>query len=58
MKTRITLIAENDKSIPNGYTKEDMEKAIRLIWEIIAEGLMEMSGGERCYIEKAELIEE
>ena len=56
MKTRIVLIAENDNPIPEGYSREEVEDLLIKTWKLIAASLSH--GGDHCYIESAELVEE
>ena len=57
MKIRVVLITENDKPIPDGYSKEDMELATKYVWDYVIQQ-MANSVGDKAYVESVELVEE
>jgi hypothetical protein len=55
MKIRVTLMTENDKPLPEGVSKEQMEERTAMAWDIM---LKLMGGPDKGYVESCELVEE
>lgn len=57
MKIRIVLMTENNEPLPEGFTKEDMERTTKIAWNYI---LSQMTRGieDNGYVESVELVEE
>ena len=55
MKTRITIIAEND--VPMSALGDNPNEKVRAAWEVIL-NLIALQGGETVRVEKAEVWDE
>lgn len=60
MKTRVTILAENDKSLSDKYTKEHYERIVKVGWEMLLEMMIlnsEDTNRDKFTIESVEVEE-
>ena len=61
MKIRVTLMTENDKSLPEGVSKERMEAEARMGWQMLLNMFTSdefNTNNDTAYVESCELVEE
>lgn len=53
-------MTENNKSIPDGYTKEQLEILAKDAWTLLINPIINSgeNNEDKCFCEKAEIIEE
>lgn len=57
MKVRVTIMTENDKHTPDSYTDEEVQTEAERAWKMLLNMLTMISGTDKAYLEKCDIVE-